>query len=113
MKKNLNCFKASKHLLYVLKEADNRLRKAIISNSNSDIVLNTLQGIHKVTKSHLNKIKIKKNKNALLYPSCPKRTLNSKRKVLIQKGGRLPTLITSLLSGIFGKFLINYFKKII
>jgi len=44
----------------VLIKADNRLRKAIISNSNSDlvktiveIVLNTLKGNYKVTKSRL------------------------------------------------------------
>jgi len=109
-KKSLNCLKANKHLLYVLKKADNRLRKAIISNSNSDlvktiveIVLNTLQGNHKVTKSHLKALT--KNKKALRYITCPKRTINSKRKVLIQKGGFLPILITSLLSGIFGKLL--------
>jgi len=61
---------SEKHLLYVLKKADNRLRKAIMGNRNShllktivEIVLNTLQGNHKGTKSHINSLK--KYKNAL------------------------------------------------
>jgi len=37
-KKNLNRLKANKHSLYVLKKVDNRLHKAIISNSNSDLL---------------------------------------------------------------------------
>jgi len=74
LKKSLNRLKANKHLLYVLKRAGNRPCKAIISNSNSDpvktieeIKLNTLQGNHKITKSHLNALK--KYKNALRYLS--------------------------------------------
>jgi len=42
-KKSLNRLKANKHLLYVLKKADNRLRKAIISNNNSGNELINIQ----------------------------------------------------------------------
>jgi len=44
-KKSLNRFKANKHLLCVLKKADNILRKAIISNSNSDLVKTIVEHI--------------------------------------------------------------------
>lgn len=103
---------ANKHLLYVLKRASSKLRKAIISNSDDDlvkslieIVLNTLQGNHRLTQKQLNLLK--KYKNVLRKISCSKRTIKSTRKVLIQNGGFLPILISSLLAGVFGKLLRN------
>lgn len=70
--------------------ANNKLRKAIISNGDNEvvktiveIVLNTIRGNHKVTYAHLNALKIYK----IAIRFSPKHTINSKRKVLIQKGG--------------------------
>jgi len=103
---------ANKHILYVLKRAKTKLRNAIISNSDDElvktlieIVLNTLQGNHRLTNKHLNLLK--RYKNVLRKISCSKRTIKATRKVLIQKGGFLPILISSLLAGVFGKLLEN------
>lgn len=99
-------------MLYVLRKADKKLRKAIIENSDNDviktiieIVYNTLKG-NTIIKPSI-KSNLKKYKNELRRISCPKRSLSSKRKVLIQKGGFLPILLSSLLSGIIGKLLEN------
>lgn len=96
----------------MLKTAKPKLRAAILKNVESNVIqaineiaYNTLNGNNKLnnkTKKHL-----KKYKNEIRCLSCPKRSISSKRKVLIQKGGFLPTLIASVLSGIIGKIIEN------
>lgn len=109
-KKNLKQLKANKPTLLVLKNADINLRKAMLKNVDNnviksiiEIVLNTLRGNHKLTSR--TKSELEKYKKELRCISCPKRSLSSKRKVLVQKGGFLPILISSLLSGVIGKLL--------
>jgi hypothetical protein len=99
-------------MLYVLKKAKPVLRKAIIKHADPEIIktineiaLNTLNGNNQIC----NKTKkcLSKYKKELRCLSCPKRSLATKRKVIIQNGGFLPTLIATILSGVIGKIIEN------
>lgn len=97
-------------MLYVLKNADTKLRKAILKNASPEIIktlceisYNTLIGNHKIC--HKTKRRLFSYKRELRKLSCPKRSVSSKRKILIQKGGFLPALIGSLLSGVIASYL--------
>ena len=103
--------KTNKHILHVLKNSKAKLRNAIIKSSHTDVIkticeicLNTLNGNH--TLKSKDKTKLKKYKNQIRNWAAPKLSLSSKRKILVQKGGFLPILISSILSGVLGK-LIN------
>lgn len=100
-------------MLYALKNSTAKVQKAVLKTCPDDlietiieIVFNVLQGIHKVsppTKRNLEKYKLDLRKIV-----CPIRSLDSKRKVLVQKGGAiLPILLSTILSGLIGKFLQN------
>lgn len=102
--------KANKYILYTLNKAKPKLRKAIIKNSDdalikalSEISLNTLNGNLELTGGAKNKLK--KYKRKLRCIACPKRKLKSKRNILVQEGGFLPVLISSLLSSVIGALL--------
>lgn len=102
----------NKHLLYVLQKAKPKFRKAILQNANTDaikalieIVYNTLNGNNKINEK--DKKYFGKYKKEMRCLSCPKRSLTSKRKLLIQKGGFLPTLLATIFSGIIGKIIEN------
>lgn len=102
--------KDNRFLLYSLYKANPNLRKAIIKHSNpglikaiSEISLNTLKG--NIATTPASKRKLQKYKNKLRCLACRKRSLNSKRRILVQEGGFLPTLIGTLLSGIIGSLL--------
>lgn len=104
--------KENKYLLYTLRKADPRLRKAIIKNSNSDFIktlseisLNLLNGNVEHT-PHL-KNQLKKYKKNLRCLACSKRSIKSKRNILVQKGGFIPILLGSILSGLIGQLLQN------
>ena len=99
-------------MLYVLKDADPKLRRAILRHADDDVIktineiaYNTLKGNTKLS----GKVKNSLNpyKKELRCLKCPKKTLKSKRKLLVQKGGFLPVLIGSILSGLIGKLLEN------
>ena len=99
-------------MLYVLKNSKPKLRNAILKTADTDlistieeIVYNTLKGNNPIDNS--TKTKLIKHKKAMRCFVCPKQTKTSKRKVLIQKGGFLPIIISALLSGIIGKLLEN------
>lgn len=103
--------KANKHILQVLKNGNPQLRKALLKASSPEVIktlceisLNTLNGNNKITKYC--KRKLKKYKKELRNLASPKLKLATKRKILIQKGGFLPVLIGSVLSGLIGQ-LIN------
>lgn len=104
--------KANKHILHVLKNCRPKLRKVLLKASDPEVIktlceiaLNTLNGNNKISKQC--KLKLKKYKRVLRSLICPKLKLSSKRKILIkQKGGFLPVLIGTVLSGLIGQ-LIN------
>lgn len=106
MKRLLRC----QHLLYVLKTAKNKLRRNILKEADPDLIkalcdcsVNVLNGNIDVGVSV--KKKLKKYKKDLRAISCPKRKLSLKRKLIIQRGGFLPTLLGALLNGVVGTYL--------
>ena len=109
--RKLKRLKENKHMLYVLNKAQPKLRKAILQTAPNELIkaiceitLNILADNHKICNK--SKTKLKKYKTQLRELVKPSRSLASKRKVLIQKGGSfLPILLTSILSGIIGKIL--------
>lgn len=99
-------------MLYVLKNSNEKLRKAILDNVNDDIIktiieiiFNTLNGNTKIMPKDYKLLK--RYKKDLRLISSSNGSLKSKRKVLIQKGGFLPALLTSLLGGLIGKLIEN------
>lgn len=104
--------KANKHMLYILKDCKPKLRKALLQNADSglvktinEIAYNILNGNNLIDKK--TKAKLKKYKKHMRCLTSPKRSIASKRKLLVQNGGFLPTLIASILTGIIGKILEN------
>lgn len=102
--------KANRHILHVLKNANPRLRKTIIKESTPEVIKtlceicqNTLNGNAKISLPTKNRLK--KYKKTIRNLMSPKLNLSSKRKILIQKGGFLPILLASLLSGAIGKLI--------
>lgn len=86
------------------------MRAAIIKNVDPEVIKtlceishNTLNGNNKICGATKNKMKC--YKRVLRQLDCSKRSVASKRKILIQKGGFLPALIGSLLSGVIGAYL--------
>lgn len=112
MTSKLKNIRANKHLLYILKNAKPKLRNAILKNADNsliktlyEIIYNTIYMNHPIDKKC--KKVLTKYKTNLRCLACPKRSLPSKRELLIQKGGFLPTLISTILGGIIGKILEN------
>lgn len=102
--------KANKYFLYALHRADPKLRNAMIKNSKPDLIkalaeisFNTLNG--NVQHSQMLRNKLKKYKSKLRCLACSKRSIKAKRNILVQKGGFLPLLISTILSGIVGTLL--------
>lgn len=105
MESSLRRLVKNKHLLLALHEAKPKLRKAILSNAEIDLIksvceiaFNTIKGNHPIDSSI--REKLRKYKKPLRCLSCPKKPLRLKKKILIQQGGFLPTLIASILSGL-------------
>lgn len=102
--------KDHKHILYVLKNCKPCLRKSIINSANPDLIktlceicLNVLNGNAQITSKCKNKLKC--YKNSLRKLISPRIGLKAKKKVLIQKGGFLPTLLGAILSGVIGNLI--------
>ena len=112
MSSNLKLLKENKHILYVLKKAEPKLRNAILKHVDNvviktihEILFNIIYENHKINKSVLEKIKPYKN---IIRNICsPQTSMKEKRQQLIQKGGFLPIIISSVLSGVIGKILEN------
>lgn len=90
--------KENKHILYALYKADPKLRKAIIKHSKDNLIkalaeisLNTLKGNIQHTPYIFKKLRTYKKK--LRAMACPQQSIKAKRKILVQTGGFLPTLI--------------------
>lgn len=97
-------------MLFILKDASPKLRKSILQNCNfstikaiQEIAHNILIGNHEVTSKCFNALK--RYKKDLRKFACSKSSGCSKRKIVVQKGGFVPLLISSVLSGIIGKIL--------
>lgn len=97
-------------MLYVLSRANPKLCSAIMKNADpeliktiSEIALNILAGNNKI--SNKSRKKLSRYKRQMRRLACSKQSLRSKRKILVQKGGFLPMLIGSILSGIIGALL--------
>ena len=84
----------------LLASADDDLIKAIV-----ECAINTLNGNHKLTKDE--KSKLQKYKGRLRALVSPKISFKNKRKLLIQKGGFIVPLLTSILSGVIGALINN------
>lgn len=102
--------KSNKHFLHILKNANPKVRKAILQSADDDLikallecVINTLNGNHSL--SGKEKSKLCKYKNCFRNLANPKISLKKKRKILIQKGGFLIPLLGSILSGLVGRLL--------
>lgn len=110
MEPALRRLEANRSLLLILNKAKPRLRKAIISNSDDDLIqtiseiaYNTIKGNCSVDKQTCEKLR--KFKKPLRFLSCPKQPLRNKRKLLIQKGygAFLPLLLGTVLSALLAK----------
>ena len=102
--------KKNKHLLHVLKSANPKLRTAIVKSSDNELIktlcdccLNTLNGNHKI--NNCLKRKLIKYRGTLRSLSTRGTSLKKKRLLLAQKGGFLPLLLGSILSGVIGSLI--------
>lgn len=108
--KNLRTLKSCKHVLHVLKSADPTLRRVILKHAPkqviaalSQICLNTLRG--NVRLSGRTKKLLKRYKNILRELASSTVRDSRKRRLLVQHGGFLGILLSTLLSGIIGSLL--------
>ena len=106
----MNRLKNNKHLLHALKCAKPKLRTAILKSSDEELIkaicdccLNTLNGNHKIEKRL--KGKLSKHRNTLRKLAERGTSVKKKRALLVQKGGFLPLLLGSILSGVIGSLL--------
>lgn len=102
--------KANKYILRVLHRAKPKLRNAILKYSDDDLIKtmceiskNTLNGNTQLSSTC--KKRIKKYKKDIRMLACNRIPLRRKRKFLIQKGGFLPVLLGTILTGIIGKLI--------
>lgn len=102
--------KENRHILYTLKSCKPGLRKEILKKASPEIIKticeishNTLKGNSKL--SPKGKKILEKYKNKLRSLISPKKSLKSKKKLIIQSGGFLPALLGVVLSGVIGHFL--------
>jgi hypothetical protein len=107
----------NRHMLYVLKNANIKLRKAILKNASPELIkticeisYNTLNGNNKICGKTIHKLR--KYKRELRSLAKLKGTTGSKRKIIIQRGhGFIPTLLGTVLSGLIGAALDKYAKS--
>lgn len=102
-------------MLFTLKAASPKLRKAIIQNCHEnllkaiqEIVLNVLRGNVKLTPKNKSSLqKYKKQLRAIAYSG---KKNSNKKKLLTQQGAGafLPILLGTILSGILSDFLSNH-----
>ena len=94
--------KSNYHALQVLKNASPKLRKAIISNCNKDLLnsisecaLNVLNG--NIRLSNCAKRKLKKYKSSLRSLADRRFPRSAKTKLIVQRGGFLLPLLSAVL----------------
>jgi len=104
--------KTNYHTLQDLKTADPKLRKAIISKCNKELVhciseciLNVLNGNIKLTDCDTRKLQ--KHKAALRKVSDMHVPLSAKKKLIVQRGGFLLPLLSAILPTLASLILRN------
>jgi len=97
--------KSNYYALHVLREAEKKLRKAITSNCNKELVnsiseciLNVLNGNVKLT--GCNTRKLRKHKVTLGKVADRRVPLSTKKKLIVQRGGFLLPLFSAILPAI-------------
>lgn len=99
----------NKYLLSALIDAKPKLRKAILSNSENDLIQTICEIVYNTIKGNCEidpKIceHLKKYKKSLRILSCHKQPLQTKRKILLQQGGGfLPALIGSVIAALLAR----------
>jgi hypothetical protein len=108
----MNRLKSQLHFLHVHKDAKPQARRALLTSASDDFIkaivecaINKLNGNHKLTKDE--KSKLSKYKNRLRALVNPKISFKSKRNLLVQKGGFIVPLLTSILSSVIGAIVSN------
>src|SRR5215469_1168180 len=106
----MNRLKSQLHFLHVIKDAKPQARRVLLESASDELikaivecVINTLNGNHKLSKEE--KSKLSKYKNRLRALVNPKFSFKHKRKLIVQKGGFIVPLLTSILSGIIGAII--------
>lgn len=102
--------KVHKHILHTLRKCKSCIRKKIIKGASNELIKCLCEICHNVLNGNVPiskncKLRLKKYKKSLRNIVSTKVKLNKKRKIFIQKGGFLPTLLTTILTGIVGKLL--------
>lgn len=114
----MNRIQENQSILYLLQTADPKLFKAIIKNSNPElikviceIIFNILRGNVQLNANIVEKLR--NYKKSLRCIACRKHSLSTKRRILIQKGGGafLPIIIGSVLSGLTTSLIDKFFAK--
>lgn len=102
--------KINRHILHLLKNSKPKFQRVIIKHCEPDVIkticeisLNILNGNCKLNKKTKNQLK--RYKRELRSLICYKKSINNKRKIIVQKGGFLPTLIGAVLSGLIGNLI--------
>lgn len=106
----------NQYILRLLKNPNKKIRNSILKSCDDDVIktlveiaINTLNGNNKISKKNLKFLK--KHKNVIRCLISTKSSLKAKRRILLQRGGFLPVLIGTVLSGIIGKLIGNYQAK--
>jgi hypothetical protein len=94
----------NKDLILALSKAKPKLRNAILLNSNTEFIKSILEIIMNTIHGNVNicekiKKKLKKYKSYLRELTKRHFSFSKKRKILIQHGGFLTSLLTSLIAG--------------
>lgn len=102
----------NKHILHVLKKSNPKLRKAILKNSDKELIETVCEICHNILKGNVPittkcRSKLKKYKRDIRSLASPNIKLASKRNIVVQKGGFLPIILEALLSSIIGSILNN------
>jgi hypothetical protein len=108
----MNRLKSHLHYLHVLKDAKPQARRALLTSASDELIkviaecaINILHGNLKLSIEEKNKLSKYKGKLRALVN--PKIRLKSSRKLLIQRGGFILPLLTSILSYVIGSLMNN------
>jgi len=103
--------KSQLHFLHLLRDVKPQARRALLASADDlikaivECAINTLNGKHKLTRDEKSNLhKFKSRLHALVNPKV---SFKNKRKLLIQKGGFIVPLLTSILSGVIGALINN------
>lgn len=100
----------NKYLLLALTKSKAKLRKAILTNSGADLIKTICEIAYNIIKGNYpidSKVhkKLRKYKKSLRCLSCPKKPLHIKKKLIIQQGGFIPSLIATIIGGLLSQAL--------